>query len=644
MQIHELNNFTGTLGSGAYLAVDDGNDTGKLSTQQLLAATEARIDNIIAGPAPSAEEIVDARLGDDGVTYPSLGDAIRDQVGDLKSDLKGSIYSLLDFAHLNYFIDSYGNPTYAEGWGYTESYYEILPSTTYYFGGTSVGSGIFFAEYDEDKTFLRCQSVTRSTTSFKTTTHANAKYCRISVYNTRWYSFVMSTSDYIGSYKMDLINDAIDRKVKVVDDKFEAVDKLYAAKIETTFNFGHLNHRIHDVSGEIVYTENYGYTEEYYEVTPSTKYYLFGATTLFVAEYDSSKTYIKSTAVTGNTPNITLTANTHYIRLSVWYTRFNTVVLSTQNWSGGYNVARVNAAIADLKQSELPKVFHVGAGQLYTRLRDGIAAGVSAGNAKVYVHAGTYNLINEFASEIQAASGGTGIALGNNVHVVFYDGAKVTANFDNSEGTYDATTWRWIYDNFQPFYSLSQGNADFTIENLEIEASNTRYCVHDELSGTNTYRHEYKNCKMKYVNNHQDVNYVQCIGGGLGEHGTIIIDGGYYECQTDYGYASVGGDPLNCQQCISYHNGYASGCDSSITIKNVYLADRGYFRFGYYGASTIKSNIYISGCETGLPTLKKGENADAANDNFEVVEWNASKRVPAHWQLTSSYQAVLVND
>lgn len=87
MNIHELNNFTGTLGSGAYLAIDDGTDTGKISSQGLLAATEARIDNIIAGPAPSAEEIVDARLGDDGVTYPSLGDAIRDQFSDLKSDL-----------------------------------------------------------------------------------------------------------------------------------------------------------------------------------------------------------------------------------------------------------------------------------------------------------------------------------------------------------------------------------------------------------------------------------------------------------------------------------------------------------------------------------------------------------------------------
>ncbi len=89
MQIHELNNFTGTLGSGAYLAVDDGNDTGKLSTQQLLSATEARIDNIIAGPAPSAQEVTDARLGADGVVYPSLGDAIRDQVSDLKSEISG---------------------------------------------------------------------------------------------------------------------------------------------------------------------------------------------------------------------------------------------------------------------------------------------------------------------------------------------------------------------------------------------------------------------------------------------------------------------------------------------------------------------------------------------------------------------------
>lgn len=99
MQIHELNNYKGTLDSSAYLAVDNGSDTGKVSTTELLAEANAavsqldtflngRIDNIIAGgEAPSASEIVDARYGADGVTYPSLGAAIRDQVADVKSDL-----------------------------------------------------------------------------------------------------------------------------------------------------------------------------------------------------------------------------------------------------------------------------------------------------------------------------------------------------------------------------------------------------------------------------------------------------------------------------------------------------------------------------------------------------------------------------
>lgn len=92
MQIHELNNFGGSLGSGSYLAIDNGTDTGKISSTQLLAATEARIDNIIAGPAPSAQEVTDARLGATAlgsVQYASLGDAIRGQATLLANDIEG---------------------------------------------------------------------------------------------------------------------------------------------------------------------------------------------------------------------------------------------------------------------------------------------------------------------------------------------------------------------------------------------------------------------------------------------------------------------------------------------------------------------------------------------------------------------------
>ena len=87
MQIHELNTFSGTPGANDYFATDNGTDTSKISAEKLLAPLNERIDNIIAGPAPSAQEIIDARLGADGEVYPSLGDAIRGQVTDLKSAL-----------------------------------------------------------------------------------------------------------------------------------------------------------------------------------------------------------------------------------------------------------------------------------------------------------------------------------------------------------------------------------------------------------------------------------------------------------------------------------------------------------------------------------------------------------------------------
>ena len=98
MQIHELNNYSGDLDSGAFMAVDNGNDTGRVSIVQLLAGLNERIDNIIAGgDAPSEAEIIDARLGVDGVIYPSLGDAIRGQV----SDLEGDINSVEDVLNMN---------------------------------------------------------------------------------------------------------------------------------------------------------------------------------------------------------------------------------------------------------------------------------------------------------------------------------------------------------------------------------------------------------------------------------------------------------------------------------------------------------------------------------------------------------------
>ena len=111
MQIHELDYFAGELGSSSYIAVDNGTDTGKLSTSDLLKNVNQeidtldetlndRIDNIIGGgTAPSAAEVTDARLGAadlGGLTYASLGAAIRAQVTDLNSDTINQGKKLID--------------------------------------------------------------------------------------------------------------------------------------------------------------------------------------------------------------------------------------------------------------------------------------------------------------------------------------------------------------------------------------------------------------------------------------------------------------------------------------------------------------------------------------------------------------------
>lgn len=169
MQIHELNNYNGNLDSSAYLAVDNGSDTGKVSTTELLEETNAavsqlntslngRIDNIIAGgEAPSASEIVDARYGADGVTYPSLGAAIRDQVTDLKSDvsnhLNGFVYNEINFTVVPgaYVNNETGAFVVYEGWDRTD-YIEVDATTDLYI--ESAGKMNFCAVYDENKTFV----------------------------------------------------------------------------------------------------------------------------------------------------------------------------------------------------------------------------------------------------------------------------------------------------------------------------------------------------------------------------------------------------------------------------------------------------------------------------------------------------------
>lgn len=374
-----------------------------------------------------------------------------------------------------------------------------------------------------------------------------------------------------------------------------------------------------EIDNNIYYKDMYGYTTGYYYFTngnktanpdwgytdlipvdSSTVYELVtsSGSTLFICYYDSNKQFISGAT---SSSSITTPATAAYVRLSVPIIRIDSLRFA----KGKY-------------KNNVSMIITCGENQQYTRLRDAVKAGVNYG-ATVIVYPGTYDLTQEFATELSTTLiRNTGIMLSNGVDVKFMSGAFVTANFDGSSES--------ISEYFSPFIA-DNNSSGFTLENAHIVASNCRYCVHDEHKSQGTYTNRYINCHMEMTTTRETKFFQQAIGGGLGEHGTIIIEGGYYKSNPSYGAATYGeyGTAQNIQQPITYHNG-SRQCYGHITISNVYLADRSYLRFGSYGISTEKTPVEVSNCSFGLPILDMYETEQSTNRNFGITAYNNVSR------------------
>lgn len=261
--------------------------------------------------------------------------------------------------------------------------------------------------------------------------------------------------------------------------------------------------------------------------------------------------------------------------------------------------------------SQLSKRFVIGSGETYTTLRAGISEAIKYPNSIVLVKNGTYDLASEFAAEITAgAEYKYGIKLENNVHVIFSSGAYVTAEYTGE----DENVTRY----FNPFYT---GDSGYTVENLHIKAKNTRYCIHDENGGNTGIRTvKILNSYFEFDNTTAPVNYYpQCIGGGNGEHDYIEIEGCYFKSKIAEGVAT---------QIVSYHqDGSSSSAKSNVFIRNCYFADKGTFRATFYGTTELVSEAYLCGNSFGAqPYTAQEISGGSAPENYKIVEWNNTIR------------------
>lgn len=214
--------------------------------------------------------------------------------------------------------------------------------------------------------------------------------------------------------------------------------------------------------------------------------------------------------------------------------------------------------------------YHVGEGEKYTKILDAIEEATRYMSSKVYVHQGTYNLIDKFGADFfnnYSSSSPVGIMLKNKVHVIF-ENAKVTFMYDGSN--------QEVIARFSPFNSSVFG---FTLENLDIECQNCRYAVHDERGATSdSYSSTYKNCHI--VNHGVGGSKHYCIGAGLGHNATFTVK----NCILD----GLG---------LLIHNDYSADdnlAKSKIIISGNYFGDGANIELEHTGGSTEMTEAIVS--------------------------------------------------
>ena len=268
----------------------------------------------------------------------------------------------------------------------------------------------------------------------------------------------------------------------------------------------------------------------------------------------------------------------------------------------------VNAIKSDLNQTSPAKVYHVekdGSGD-FTRLVDAIEEAEKYMDSIVYVGDGEWDIIDELGSDYVNSVSYTqrGIVLKNRIKIVFSSKSKVICNYSGS----NTTIMNWL----SPF---NAGKYGFTLENLNIYSRNVRYSVHDERdSNDDFYINRYVNCH--FYNHNENGGYRQCIGGGLGKNGYIIIENCIFE-----------NPKANKNSLISYHNTANAGggsAKSNIEVSNCYVKGTGTLRFSWYGTSTDTTIVKATGNNLGSAIQFVAETSDGTspNENVELYEWN----------------------
>lgn len=295
--------------------IHDCYEDGKAGAVDLVAREQ--IANLVANnnPTEGNSELIDIRVGADGKTYPSAGDAVREQISSLKEDLENNVSN--DFLALRNngifnknvevilgtavnkstgIVNTFPGVT---TWGTSPLY--VIPNGTKniesnFNNGINGSSTYGYAVYNSDKEFIF-----GSQTLSELELTNEMRYIRFTNYD--------ANSDHSNLYVNFIINEI--KNVSAIENGLSAFNKNIFDKETATQG------KLLNANGELV-TVSDGYVSDYIPIIPNTKYYqvysIGSDSTPNGIFYDLNKNVIST--VNGKIPNFTTPDNAYYYRLN----------------------------------------------------------------------------------------------------------------------------------------------------------------------------------------------------------------------------------------------------------------------------------------------------------------------------------------
>ena len=223
------------------------------ATKEEVQTLENRIDDIIKISSGEVDniEVADARNGNDGVSYETLGKAIRTQFKKSNDDIKNIVGDDVEYIinwNENYYVDnSNGKLVENISWKYTDyvdikGYEKILIETS------QEGSTSYNAFYDKDKNFISLLNLSNTSVDIPT----NAKYFRLS--NDK--RFTTKVKKYLPKLIDKVSPSYVDNKVNEVSEKINVLFGNVNYNIDW-INGGYIN----NVDGELITYNGWKYTD-----------------------------------------------------------------------------------------------------------------------------------------------------------------------------------------------------------------------------------------------------------------------------------------------------------------------------------------------------------------------------------------------